>query len=1844
MIWAKQVKPNRHKKIARRLQSEQLEPRRLLAAQAIFPSDLATATIVAFGQPVADALTSSNDHDVHRIEIAETGRLLAQVTSDDANDLETHPMLTLFDATGRSLLAGESTPSETVIDVYLTPGIYHLRVTPASGSNGGDYLFSPDFTPTSSPFDPVTLSGRDPHAIAAGDFNRDGSVDLAIAVRDPNRNNVSILTGLGDGSFSESTLDVDGEPTSVAIGDFTGDGLDDLVVSVSAGISSTNRLVLFAGQDNGSWQLADELPLSGEPAELATGDFNNDGALELAVTLPSLEQLALFAFDNQNSIFPLDAFDVPGIGDAIQAADVNDDSLMDLIVADQDHNELEFFRQTPFRTFAPRTVTLPPVSNPLARPTGITTGDIDHDGDTDIVVAYAEIDTVTIVVGVNGDFVAGSTVELTSGATSTVAAEVSRNRIALEDMDQDSHLDLVLVRPSASTGFAAIARGDGTGEFQLGDRYAISGNPRDLLVADVDGDQRPDVITVGGFRGGVSVLLGLGDGHLRTDANPDVGDSPFDLVTADLNRDGQMDLVTANSLSDGLSVLLGTGNTAVWSIADIDAANTTNGVVAADFNRDGRIDLAAANLVPDESSGTNSVSLLLARGDGSFQSTFPLPVEHGTDKLIATDINQDGAVDLVATNRTAGSQASLTVLLGNPNAGASTNLADSFTTELILPGVASPVAVAAADVNGDGHLDLVSAGERGDVALYLSAGRPLVAPVDAAGPRIPNAELLRRIVGTASDLAVVDLADDGRPELAVTDLDDNTLKIIDVIAREVTAAFAVGNGPSRVIAAELNQQPGVDLAVSNGGSNDISLLHADATGHLTAGTTVPTNSNPQGLVSGDFNQDGLMDLATANNLDDDITLLLGTGQGQFESADQRGDSGVRAEPMFADFNGDSVQDVAVTNLSGEILLRLGRAGESGVFDPPVVINTDRPTRAIHVLHQQGMDKLVAIDRAGSGTVIYELGNNGSVIGVAELESSAPRTAQLVTGDVTGDGLNDLVLANIDGTVDLFSGRAMAGMDPNPRTFDCGVNVSSLSLIDANDDGRLDIALTDQAAGTVTLLRNDGELIFSVLEAQRVSSGRLLVDSSAEAFNSLQSRDVTADAAWGDYDNDSHLDMVAVHAGANNATLQLGQGDGSFVRMADTMIATGSRPITVDSGQLNDDTGDGVIDDQDHLDMVVLNKASADVGVWLGDGAGHLNLLTRIDGGNRPSGLTIHDADDDGLVDLVLGNEFGDILVLKHNSLDDIAVGGDLFQTFTRAGRDVQLSVGDVDGGGIDDWIVINATADGIAFQLGEEFAGDKSTLRPMAGVVAPTAAAMADLNLDGVQDLVVTNGGANNVLVYLGLPTANDDEPRAAAATGDGAAPFADPLDFFAGTEPIDVQIYDINGDHRPDLVVTNRGSSDVSILLGNDLSESDGELFTPGVRVDVRIDGGQAASGLSSTLVGDFAGPNGEPADGLPDLLVADANSNTVAFLPGAPAASFDDSNLVLFPTASSPTSLLAAGDGFISINSGANSISYFRNLSSPLATTIEVGVRPLSGLLIPTAGDAFDLLIANNGDGSISILSGDGQSLSLVDTFVSDDLRHPTALALADLGAEADIALLVADEGDDLVRVFDRVDFNTADPIVILPPSSVGSVNVAAVFKTLTTLLLVEPGDVELENSQQRSSDIDGSATSPMLIVVGLLRALNDLLAVGWSAIDAAMSEFHELIPGDGVGDEIIDALRDAFDMLSPLSPWDILKSLRDVLEDPPNARDETTDATSAIPDPNPDQQRSDRKSVTSALAGNGATGEEANANAKDDAPQLLEFELLEFEPLELDPWERESVNYLSKSKSPSPGDHDE
>src|SRR5262249_31367588 len=198
---------------------------------------------------------------------------------------------------------------------------------------------------------------------------------------------------------------------------------------------------------------------------------------------------------------------------------------------------------------------------------------------------------------------------------------------------------------------------------------------------------------------------------------------PFSVAVADVNGDGRPDLLAANQGSNSVSVLLNQtapgATTPIFSAAaDFGVGTTPRAVAAADVNGDGLPDLIVAN------SGSNNVSVLLNQttpgaGTLSFAAATSFPVGTDPRSVAAAAVNGDGLPDLIVANTGSGT---VSVLLNPTPPGAGTPSFAAATSFLV--GV-SPTSVAAADVNGDGKLDLLVANQfSGTVSVLLNATTP----------------------------------------------------------------------------------------------------------------------------------------------------------------------------------------------------------------------------------------------------------------------------------------------------------------------------------------------------------------------------------------------------------------------------------------------------------------------------------------------------------------------------------------------------------------------------------------------------------------------------------------------------------------------------------------------------------------------------------------------------------------------------------------------------------------------------------------------------------------------------------------------------------------------------------------------------------------------------------------------------------------------------------------------------------------------------------------------------------------------------------------------------------------
>jgi hypothetical protein len=350
--------------------------------------------------------------------------------------------------------------------------------------------------------------------------------------------------------------------------------------------------------------------------------------------------------------------------------------------------------------FAPAVTTL--------SPTGIiggaiAVGDFNGDGRPDAVLSGTGQYGLTLFLNNgNGSFT----------AQAPITGGLNGYDIVVGDFNGDGKLDVAEIGSADTSGDStlAILLGNGDGTFQSAIDSQVA--PGALAVGDFNRDGHLDLAITDFNTDTVSILLGNGDGSFTAGQSFTTASPTAEIETADLNSDGKLDLVMASTGAGTVSIFLGNGDGTFTAAPNetIQVGSDPQGIAIGDLNGDGIPDIVVAN------SGSDSVSVLLGKGDGTFTALAPFVLSQaGIDtsflanfqpsSIAIADLNSDDKPDLVLTSPRLG-----TVVLDGNGEGTFTlgdQTADGPTGNDV------GAALALADVDGDGRTDIL---EPGDVA------------------------------------------------------------------------------------------------------------------------------------------------------------------------------------------------------------------------------------------------------------------------------------------------------------------------------------------------------------------------------------------------------------------------------------------------------------------------------------------------------------------------------------------------------------------------------------------------------------------------------------------------------------------------------------------------------------------------------------------------------------------------------------------------------------------------------------------------------------------------------------------------------------------------------------------------------------------------------------------------------------------------------------------------------------------------------------------------------------------------------------------------------------------------
>jgi hypothetical protein len=627
-----------------------------------------------------------------------------------------------------------------------------------------------------------------------------------------------------------------------------------------------------------------------------------------------------------------------------------------------------------------------------------------------------------------------------------------------------------------------------------------------------------------------------------------------------------------------------------------------------------------------------------------------LPIERVGITPVLADFNGDGRGDLVVADFPS---FSLWMHLGQTGF--------SFAPPVAIPSATPVTALVAADVDGDGAVDLV-VGTPQSVQLLLGNGdgtfkTPFTVPLP----------------GYAQKILVADLNGDTRP---------------DVVVMTRSASVQV-------------------LLATDHGTLEPAGVFQDAD---------PSHVVFLDFAVGDFTGDGIPDVVlTRKGSDGTSTLVLlpGTGQGTWSPPasipDARFFSSYPSFLAAADFDGDGRMDLAVEWVQCCDVFAGGQRNVGILRGAPGGVPTLFASGAIYL---GAYVPLVAEDFDGDGHVdlaAFADGNNAYHDNWAVLARGngnmtfealvsilvGDRPYGLIVSDLDADGVPDLIIPN-QGDANLYVLKGLGGgrFDPPVLAPAAFSSIEAFAAADFNRDGRSDLVIGD-----------DG------LRVQLAGSG-----------GGFDSKNIASDILFpiwlqaADLDSDGNPDLIAVQSGYAANGIQYypaivevlpGNGDGTFrppVKLQDV-----ETPFAAAVADVN---GDG------SLDIIIANEGRDDVTIYLGDGHGAFAEAGRVAVGPSPFWVAAADFNGDGIPDLATanaGNTVGTVGVLRNTIYPDpppagtgdvtvlLGLGGGRFappQHYAEGGSDASLAVGDYDQDGVVDLAVIDRIENTLTILLG----------------------------------------------------------------------------------------------------------------------------------------------------------------------------------------------------------------------------------------------------------------------------------------------------------------------------------------------------------------------------------------------------------------------------------------------------------------------------------------------------------------------------------------------------------------
>jgi hypothetical protein len=711
-------------------------------------------------------------------------------------------------------------------------------------------------------------------------------------------------------------------------------------------------------------------------------------------------------------------------------------------------------------------------------------------------------------------------------------------------------------------------------------------------------------------------------------------------------------------------------------------------------------------------------------------------------------------------------------------------LAQSFKNPLIIPTGTDPLAVAMADVNGDGHPDILY------VEANYSGGALHVLTGSGAGTfhRTQDVPLPSGVCYTVCYINIGDINGDGVPDVVLNAVvtgtnptggavaallgnGDGTFQT-PIVSTFTTSSYSALTTTGKIGIGDLNGDGAADLVLPDPYNGQIDVLLGDKTGHFHLGGSVTDQSYPIKAILHDVNGDGHLDLITLSAISGQAYVAFGKGDGTFATGTSYTTG--QLSPIFYDVDGDGIPDLVfaqydATNQLYDLVYSKGNT--DGTFATAAALTTILPQQLLDIGDYTGDGRADLLISLPSGFGVYPRKSDGTYAPVVQTAASAiTRSSVGAVGDINGDSHPDIAVA-IAGGIAVFLGNG-DGSFQSADVYDLGHPVNAAALVSFTGSSIVNIAL-QQPATFPRLLLGDG-----------TGSFKLGPDPNSSYGNTAATGSLLA----GDFNGDGNTDLFETGFQATSPSVLFGQSPGSF----NTPTTEGSTAQLV--ADLNHDG---------RADLILAN--SSGLTIQLGQANNTFLVQTmppRVS--TFAAAVAQGDLNGDGKPDLIVSTESG-LDVYLGNGDGTFTFSNQILQTglnITGYPSYTSAAIADINGDGKPDLVYVGTFQQNVSSTIPHLVVlpgnGDGTFGTPMVFTLQHpyTSLQVADVNRDGKPDLVLSDGSALGVLMNSGNGAFGAEEPLVAGT--------------FVGA-PV---VGDVNGDGYPDIVVPNYGGTTVTVLL----------------------------------------------------------------------------------------------------------------------------------------------------------------------------------------------------------------------------------------------------------------------------------------------------------------------------------------------------------------------------------------------------------------------------------------------